>query len=76
MEIAVGLLLNVLFWVVVVSVAVFLLSWLGARLFPVTRQRWLGVRKEISHPGSKEASSRASFTEEEETKENRHRRAA
>ena len=75
MEIAVGLLLNVLFWVVVVSVAVFLLSWLGAQLFPVTRQRWR-VRKEISHPGSTEASSRASFTEEEETKKNRHRRAA
>ena len=71
-----GLLLNVLFWVVVVSVAVFLLTWLGEQLFPVTRQRWLRVRKEISHPRSKEASSRASFTEEEETKENRHRRAA
>jgi hypothetical protein len=76
MEIAVGLLLNVLFWVVVVSVAVFLLSWLGAQLFPVTRQRWLRVRKEISHPGSKEDSSRAFFTEEEETKRERHRKAA
>jgi len=75
MEIAVGLLLNVLFWVVVVSVAVFLLSWLGAQLFPVTRQRWLQVRKEISYPGSKEASSLASFTEEEETKKKRHRKA-
>jgi len=76
MEIAVGLLINVLFWVVVVSVAVFLLSWLGAQLFPVTRQRWLRVRKEISHPGSKEASSRASFTVEEETRKKRHRKAA
>jgi hypothetical protein len=76
MEIAVGLLLNVLFWVVVVSVAVFLLSWLGAALFPVTRQRWLRVRKEIRHPGSKEASLRVSFTEEEETKKKRHRKAA
>ena len=76
MEIAVGLWLNVLFWVVVVSVAVFLLSWLGAQLFPVTRERWLRVREEISHPGSKEASSRASLTEEEETKKKRHRKAA
>jgi hypothetical protein len=77
MEIAVGLLLNVLFWVVMVSVAVFLLTWLSEQLFPVTRQRWLRVRKEISHPRSKEASSRASFTvEEEETKKKRHRKAA
>jgi len=76
MEIAVGLLLNVLFWVVVVSVAVFLLNWLGAKLFPVIRQRWLRVRKEISHPRSKEASSRASFAEEEETKKQQHRKAA
>jgi hypothetical protein len=74
MEIAVGLLLNVLFWVVVVSVAVFLLTWLGAQLFPVTRERWLRVRKEISHPRSKDASSQASLTEE--TKEKRHRKAA
>jgi hypothetical protein len=76
MEIAVGLLLNVLFWVVVVSVAVFLFTWLGEQLFPVTRQRWLRVRKEISHPRRKEASSRASFTEEGETKKKRHRKFA
>lgn len=76
MEIAVGLWLNVLFWVVVVAVAVFLLSWLGAQLFPVTRERWFRVRKEISHPGRKEASSRASLTEEEETKKKRNRKAA
>jgi hypothetical protein len=52
------------------------LTWLGAQLFPVTRQRWLRVRKEISHSRSKEASSRASFTEDEETKKKRQRKAA
>jgi len=75
MEIAVEIFLNVLFWVVVVSVSVYLLTWLGAKLFPVTRQRWLRIRKEISHSrGQKDL--RAYLTEEEETKKKRHRKAA
>jgi hypothetical protein len=75
MEIAVGIFLNVLFWVVVVSVSVYLLTWLGAQLFPVTRQRWLRIRQEISDSrGQKD--SRAYLTEEEETKKKRHRKAA
>jgi hypothetical protein len=76
MEIAVGIFLNVLFWVVVVSVSVYLLTWLGAHLFPVTRQRWLRIREEISHSRGQKDSSRAYLTEEEETKKKRHRKAA
>jgi uncharacterized protein HemY len=74
MEIAVGLILNVLFWVVVVTVAVYLLTWLGAKLFPVSTQRWHRVREGIRHPRGKEASSQASLTEE--TEEERHRKVA
>jgi hypothetical protein len=69
-----GLILSVLFWVVVVSVTVYLLTWLGAKLFPVTTQRWHRVREEISHRRGKEASSQASPTEE--TEKERHRKAA
>jgi hypothetical protein len=76
MEIAVGIFLNVLFWVVVVSVSVYLLTWLGAQLFPVTRQRWLRIRKEISDSRGQKDSSRTYLTEEEETKKKRQRKAA
>jgi Na+/melibiose symporter-like transporter len=74
MEIVWGLFLPVLFLVGVVSVGVYLLTWLVAQLFPVTTQRWRRVREEISHSRGKEASSRASHTEE--TEEERHRKAA
>lgn len=71
MEIALGLFLNVLFWVVVVSVVVFALAWYGAMWFPGRRQR---ARKGIVHPRGKKASSQASLTEETEVE--RHRKAS
>jgi len=74
MEIGWGLFLNVLFWVVMVSVAVYLLTWLGAKFFPVSTQRWRRVREGIGRPRGKEASSQASPTEE--TEKERHRKAA
>jgi Na+/melibiose symporter-like transporter len=74
MEIVWGLFLPVLFLVGVVSVGVYLLTWLVAQLFPVTTQRWQRIREEISHSRGKEASSRASHTEE--TEKERHRKAA
>jgi hypothetical protein len=74
MEIVWGLFLNVLFWVVVVSVSVCLLTWLGAKFFPVTTQRWRRVRGKIGYPRGKEASSQASLAEE--TEEERHRKVA
>ena len=74
MEIVWGLFLYILFWVVVVSVGVYLLTSLGAMLFPVSRQRWLRVREEIFLSRGKETSSHASLTEE--TEEERHRKAA
>ena len=69
-----GLILSVLFWVVVVSVTVYLLTWLGAKLFPVTTQRWHRVREGIGRPRGREASSQASPPEE--TEKERHRKAA
>ena len=74
MEIGWGLFLSVLFWVVVVSVSVYLLTWLGAKLFPDSTQRWHRVREGISHPRGKEISSQSSLTEE--TEEERHRKAS
>ena len=74
MDTALGPFLYVLFWVVVVSVGVYLLTSLGAMFFPVSRQRWLRVREEIFLSRGKETSSQASLTEE--TEEERHRKAA
>jgi hypothetical protein len=74
METVWGVFLYVLFWVVVVSVGAYLLTWLGATLFPVSTRRWHRVREGISHSRGKETSSQASLTEE--TKEKRHRKAA
>ena len=74
MEIGWGLFLNVLFWVVTVSVAVYLLTWVGATLFPVSTRRWRRVRKGINHPRGRKASSQASLTDEPE--EERHRKAS
>jgi Na+/melibiose symporter-like transporter len=74
MEILWRLVLPVLFVVGVISVGVYLLTWLVAQLFPVTTQRWQRIREEISHSRGKSASSRASHTEEKV--EERHRKAA
>jgi hypothetical protein len=71
MEIALGLLLNVLFWVAVVSVVVFAFAWYGSMWFPGRRQR---ARKGIGHPRGKKASSQDSLTEETEAE--RHRKAS
>jgi hypothetical protein len=69
METAWGLFLYVLFWVVVVSAGAYLVTWLGATLFPVGTRRWQRVKGGISH-----SSSKASLTEK--TKEKRYRKAA
>ena len=69
-----GLILSVLFWVVGISVTVSLLAWLGAKLFPITTQRWNRVREGIRRPRGKDASSQASPTEK--TEEKRDRKAA
>ena len=74
MDTALGPFLYVLFWAVVVSVGVYLLTSLGAMLFPVSTQRWRRIREEIFLSRGKETSSQASLTEE--TEEERHRKAA
>jgi hypothetical protein len=62
MEVALGLLMNVLFWAVVVSVVVIAFVAFGAGWFPTRKRR------------GKEASSQGSLTEG--TKAKRYRKAA
>jgi len=73
-----GPFLYVLFWVVVVSVGVYLLTSLGAMFFPVSTRRWRRVREEIILSRGKETLWQASLTEEttEELEEDRYRKAA
>lgn len=74
MDTALGPFLYVLFWVVVVSVGVYLLTSLGAMLFPVSTQRWRRIREEIILSRGKEISSQTSLSEE--TEEEQYRKAA
>jgi len=74
MDTALGPFLYVLFWAVVVSVGVYLLTSLGAMLFPVSTQRWRRIREEIILSRDKEISSRTSLSEE--TEEEQYRKAA
>ncbi len=74
MDTALGPFLYVLFWVVVVSVGVYLLTSLGAMLFPVSTQRWRRIREEIILSRDKEISSQTSPSEE--TEEEQYRKAA
>ena len=74
MENALAIFLYLLFWVVVVSVGVYLLASLGAMLFPVSTQRWRRIREEIILSRDKEISSQNSLTEE--TEEEQYRNAA
>ena len=74
MDTALGPFLYVLFWVVVVSVGVYLLTSLGAMLFPVSTQRWRRIREEIILSRDKEISSQTSLSEE--TEEEQYRKAA
>ena len=74
MENALGPFLYVLFWVVVVSVGLYLLTSLGAMLFPVSTQRWRRIREEIILSRDKEISSQNSLSEE--TEEEQYREAA
>jgi len=74
MENALAIFLYLLFWVVVVSVGVYLLTSLGAMLFPVSTQRWRRIREEIILSRDKEISSQNSLTEE--TEEEQYRNAA
>jgi|MudIll2142460700_1097286.scaffolds.fasta_scaffold115258_2 hypothetical protein len=74
MDTALGPFLYVLFWAVVVSVGVYLLTSLGAMLFPVSTQRWRRIREEIILSRGKEISSQTSLSEE--TEEEQYRKAA
>ena len=74
MENALAIFLYLLFGVVVVSVGVYLLTSLGAMLFPVSTQRWRRIREEIILSRDKEISSQNSLTEE--TEEEQYRNAA
>ena len=74
MENALAIFLYLLFWVVVVSVGVYLLTSLGAMLFPVSTQRWRRIREEIILSRDKEISSQTSLSEE--TEEEQYRKAA
>ena len=74
MENALGPFLYVLFWVVVVSVGLYLLTSLCAMLFPVSTQRWRRIREEIILSRDKEISSQTSLSEE--TEEEQYRKAA
>ena len=74
MENALAIFLYLLFWVVVVSVGVYLLTSLGAMLFPVSTQRWRRIREEIILSRGKEISSQTSLSEE--TEEEQYRKAA
>jgi len=74
MENALAIFLYLLFWVVVVSVGVYLLTSLGAMLFPVSTQRWRRIREEIILSRDKEISSQNSLSEE--TEEEQYRNAA
>jgi len=74
MENALAIFLYLLFWVVVVSVGVYLLTSLGAMLFPVSTQRWRRIREDIILSRDKEISSQNSLTEE--TEEEQYRNAA
>ena len=74
MDTALGPFLYVLFWVVLVSVGVYLLTSLGAMLFPVSTRRWRRIREEIILSRDKEISSRTSLSEE--TEEEQYRKAA
>jgi len=74
MENALAIFLYLLFWVVVVSVGVYLLTSLGAMLFPVSTQRWRRIREEIILSRDKEISSQNSLSEE--TEEEQYRKAA
>ena len=74
MENALAIFLYLLFWVVVVSVGEYLLTSLGAMLFPVSTQWWRQIREEIILSRDKEISSQNSLTEE--TEEEQYRNAA
>ena len=74
MENALGFFLYLLFGVVVVSVGLYLLTSLGAMLFPVSTQRWRRIREEIILSRDKEISSQNSLSEE--TEEEQYRKAA
>jgi len=74
MDTALGPFLYVLFWAVVVSVGVYILTSLGAMLFPVSTQRWRRIREEIILSRGKEISSQTSLSEE--TEEEQYRKAA
>ena len=74
MDTALGPFLYVLFWAVVVSVGVYLLTSLGAMLFPVSTQRWRRIREEFILSTGKEISSQTSLSEE--TEEEQYRKAA
>ena len=74
MENALAIFLYLLFWVVVVSVGLYLLTSLGAMLFPVSTRRWRRIREKIILSRDKEISSRTSLSEE--TEEEQYRKAA
>jgi hypothetical protein len=70
-DIALGLLLNVLFWAVVVAAAVFLANWWGARWFPGRGKR---ARKGNRPPRGREAATPVAA--EEEPGPERYRKAS